>query len=212
MSPPWSVYRQQGMALLLTLLILMVVSLLGISALRTSLFSARMATGAEIDAMAFAAAESAIDATLGALKNDPERLRSLLAGNTLTQCVTLADPGKTGACGSGDHLDARALVVAESHARRIGYRPVVGGSVGFGTDDDGAAPRVVDYRLVILGEATIARFGRHEYHLQIVTKRGLKPVAKTPVRDTGFSGLHRSGWYPVSQAEAEAFLASGAGE
>lgn len=213
MRPPWSVHRhwhrQRGVALLLTLLILTAVSLLGVSALRASLFGARMATGTEIDAMAFAAAESAIDATLSALKNNPERLRSLLAGNTLTQCVTLANPGKAGACASGDHLDFRALVVAESHARRVGYRPVASGSIG--VDSDETAPLVVEYRIAILGEATIAHFGRHEHHMQIVVVRGPKPATETPIPGAGLTALHRSGWHPVTEADAKAFLASEGG-
>ncbi len=206
-SLPWEARRQRGAALLLTLLILMAISLLGVTALRASLFSARIATGAEIDAMAFAGAESAIDATLRALENQPGRLRRLLDGEPLRQCVTLAVQHQDGACGSGDHLDSRALVVAASRARRIGYRPVADSGTDT-SDGEGPAAAVVEYRIAILGEATIARFGRHEYHLQEAVIRKPGPTAEVPVQG---SGLHRSGWRPLSPAEAEAWLASDGG-
>jgi len=199
MGPPGSRCRQQGVALLLTLLMLTAISLFGAAALRTSLFGARMAMGTGIDAMAFAGAEAAIDVTLRVLENHPERLQSLLAGNSLTLCVTRADGARPGTCGSGDHLDPQALVVAESHARVIGSRAVADGD---------AKPTTVEYRIAIVGEAAVARFGRHEYHLQEAILRAPGPAAEAPAQG---GGLHRSGWRPLSPAEAEALLAAGGG-
>lgn len=163
--------RQRGVALLIALLILVIVSLMGTTAMRTSMFSAKIATGTQISAMAFEGAESAISATIHNLKNDSARLQKLMAGTPLTQCVTLSDLSKEGECTGSDHLDSRALVVAESHARRIGYLPIKGGAVS----SSGGGAVKVDYRMAILGDAEIADFKRTEHHLQEVLKRGIKP-------------------------------------
>ena len=52
--------RQQGAALVVALLILVVVSLLGVSAMKSSVFSAKVATGTQADAMTFEAAETSL--------------------------------------------------------------------------------------------------------------------------------------------------------
>ncbi len=53
-------HRQEGAALVIALLILVVVSLLGVSAMKTSVFSAKVATGTQADAMTFEAAETSL--------------------------------------------------------------------------------------------------------------------------------------------------------
>ena len=53
-------YSQRGAALIVALLILVVVSVLGVSAMKTSMFAAKVATGTQADAMVFEAAESSV--------------------------------------------------------------------------------------------------------------------------------------------------------
>jgi len=48
--------NQRGAALIVALLILVVVSVLGVSAMKTSMFAAKVATGTQADAMVFEAA------------------------------------------------------------------------------------------------------------------------------------------------------------
>lgn len=171
MKTPMRAQRQQGVALLIALLILVVVSLMGITAMKTSMFSAKIATGTRVAAMAFGGAESAINATVTDLKAHRSRLQSLMIGGTQVQCVTMIDQGQSGACDVGDHLDSRGMVVAESHSRVTGYRPIKGSGVG----TTGAGIVKVDYEISILGTAEIEDFKRNEYHLQEVLMRGLMP-------------------------------------
>lgn len=163
--------RQRGVALLIALMILVIVSLMGITAMKTSIFSAKIATGTQVDAMTFAGAESAIDATIGNLNNNADKLQALMGGATMAQCITMADQIQDGECGTNDHLDSRDLVVSESHARRTGYQPINGGSVSSAA----GTPVVVDYKIAILGDGNVSSFKRQDYHLQEVLKKGIKP-------------------------------------
>ena len=61
--------HEQGVALLIALLILVVVSLMGITAMKTSMFSAKIATGTQVDAMAFEGAESSVSDAFKKLEN-----------------------------------------------------------------------------------------------------------------------------------------------
>ena len=49
-------FAQQGVALVVTLLLLVVLALMGVSAMRMSMFNARISTGAQLSAMTFHAA------------------------------------------------------------------------------------------------------------------------------------------------------------
>lgn len=166
-----SAQAQRGVALLIALLILVIVSLMGITAMKTSMFSAKIATGTQVDAMAFEGAESAINATITNLQNDPTRLQALMGGASETQCVTMTNQNQDGVCTAQDYLDSRKLVVAQSTARRTGYKPIEGNSIS----SSGGAPVVVDYRISILGDGDVSSFKRQDYHLQEVLKRGIKP-------------------------------------
>lgn len=162
---------QRGVALLIALLILVIVSLMGITAMKTSMFSAKIATGTQVDTLAFEGAESAIDATITNLQSNNSRLEALMGGTPETQCVTMTDQNQDGACTAQDYLDSRQLVVAQSTAKRTGFQAIPGNAIS----SAGGAPVVVDYKISILGDGNVSSFKRQDYHLQEVLKRGIKP-------------------------------------
>ena len=76
--------HEQGVALLIALLILVVVSLMGITAMKTSMFSAKIATGTQVDAMAFEGAESSVSDAFKKLENmSSDDLQSFLSGEVM---------------------------------------------------------------------------------------------------------------------------------
>lgn len=105
---------QRGVALVVALLILVMISILGISAMRTSIFNAKIAVGAQVGTMTFQAAESAIAAMYEEAMSDIKQPGHVIA-MALTQksagliqiqdrCVTRADVSKPGLCAAGDFL------------------------------------------------------------------------------------------------------------
>lgn len=118
-------HSQRGAALVVALLILIIISIIGITAMRTSLFSAKVATMAQASTMSFQGAESAISAVFDEAKNQSFSSPGHVVGYAIAQlgvgktvlierCVTQATPYKQGACDSGDFVDARGLVKAGS--------------------------------------------------------------------------------------------------
>lgn len=116
--------RQKGVALVIALLILVIISILGVSAMRTSIFNAKIAVGAQVGTMTFQAAESAIAAVYEEAMSDITEPGHVL-GNALTQksagliqiqdrCVTRTDVRKASQCAADDFLDSRDLLRAES--------------------------------------------------------------------------------------------------
>ena len=166
-------HRQEGAALVIALLILVVVSLLGVSAMKTSVFSAKVATGTQADAMTFEAAETSLSVAYQELNGmSGEALYANLAGQKmLTMCVTEKDTSKEGPCKKGDVLDSRGLIAAESSSRLNGYEPVPGAELG----TTAGSVIYVDYKVAMLGESTMASFNLDNHHFQAALKRGLKP-------------------------------------
>ena len=154
---PLSHKRQRGVALLIALFVLVIVSVMGITAMKTSMFSAKIATGTQIDAMAFEGAESAVSATFRELENDDD--------------VTMSDETVEGACGDGQTLDSRGLIVSESHSKVNGYMPIDGG----GISSTGGGALQVDYKVGILGDSRLPGLGVENHHMQEALKRALKP-------------------------------------
>lgn len=165
--------RQQGAALVVALLILVVVSLLGVSAMKSSVFSAKVATGTQADAMTFEAAETTLAEAYKELNNmsGADLYTKLAGGELLIRCVTEEDTTKEGACSQGDALDSRGLIAAQSFSKLNGYDPVPGSQIS--TTGGGAI--FVDYKIAMLGESEMSSFNLDNHHLQEALKRGIKP-------------------------------------
>ena len=165
--------RQQGVALMVALMILVVVSILGISAMKSSVFSAKVATGTQADAMTFEAAETALTEVYRELNAmSGEDLYGNLAGDaTIQRCVSGKNKSKEGVCQAADYLDSRSLLKSEATSRLNGYEPVEGSQIS--TTGGGAI--FVDYKIAMLGESQMSSFNLDNHHLQEALKRGIKP-------------------------------------
>ena len=164
---------QQGAALVVALLILVVVSLLGVSAMKSSVFSAKVATGTQADAMTFEAAETAlikVYSELNAMSGE-DLYASMGGGAVLQRCVSSSDKNKEGACVEGDYLDSRQLLQSSSVSKLNGYEPVPGSQIS--TSGGGAV--YVEYKVAMLGESDMKSFNLDSHHFQEALKRGLKP-------------------------------------
>ncbi|POB05181.1 PilX N-terminal domain-containing pilus assembly protein [Halopseudomonas oceani] len=165
---------QQGIALVVALVVLLMVSVLGLSAMRASVFSAKVATGVQSDVMTFEAAETAIVSTyeeLSGLSN--EQLYAAVDGQASQFCIT-ENGAVDGACGSTNFMDVRGLLQAESLSYLDGFSPISGSQVS----SSGGAGVFVDYRINILGESEMPNYSIENHHLQETLKRGIKPGAE----------------------------------
>ncbi|MEH6784920.1 MAG: PilX N-terminal domain-containing pilus assembly protein [Alcanivorax jadensis] len=115
---------QQGVALFVALMLLVVLALMGVSAMRMSMFNARIATGAQLSAMTFQAAESSLASTYGEVTdtNSP-MLLNLLDGASVRLCQQAATPDSSGACSQAARFDSRGLLQAQSRTIQTGVSP-----------------------------------------------------------------------------------------
>lgn len=165
---------QRGAALIVALIILVMVSLMGISALRSSMYSGKVATGVQADAMTFEAAETALGVTYRTLAGmSDENLYSALSGDAIEYCVTESAVDASGACGSGTVFDDRGLLQARSYSFLGGYAPIDGAQVSL----TGAGSVFVDYQINMLGESEMISLKLENYHLQEALKRGILPAS-----------------------------------
>lgn len=119
--------KQRGAALLVALMILTVVSILGVTAMKTSMFNSKIATTAQVSAIAFDGAESAIAAVYDEAVYQPQSDPQFLIGALVTQynidtgtsivvdrCVGKNNVQELRACVGGETSDSRNLLQAGS--------------------------------------------------------------------------------------------------
>ncbi|MEQ9507665.1 MAG: PilX N-terminal domain-containing pilus assembly protein [Alloalcanivorax xenomutans] len=162
---------QRGAALLVALMILVIVSILGITAMKTSMFSSKIATGTQVDAMAFEGAESAVNEAFTSLYGmSSAQLQPFLTGSVGQRCLVGGEAtAAVRACTSTDRMDSRGLVRAGSRIRQEGMRAVSGGQLSM----SGNNTLVVDFTFEILGEAEIDDFSVNNHHMLEALKRGM---------------------------------------
>ena len=171
--------RQRGVALLVALLILVIVSLMGITAMKTSMFSSKISTGTQVDAMSFEGAESAVEDAFGYLYTmSSAQLQPFLNGQVMERCLT-ASGVTLSVCQNTDRMDSRGLVQAGSRTRQKGMQPVSGGKVSM----TGSGSMIVDYTFEIMGNSEIEQFEVDDHHLQQALKRGM--VASSDFNNIG---------------------------
>lgn len=158
---------QRGSALIVALFILLMVSVLGISAMRTSIYSAKVATGVQADTMTFDAAESAVSKSFTHLGELTEQELSLgvLNGESLTSCLKSNGELGVGGCGESDRMDSRGLLQAESYIVHVknNCRMVSGSDVEL----------YRDYVIDILAQSKMDSYQIENNHLQEALKVGL---------------------------------------
>src|SRR5690606_16870939 len=152
MKQPSTKNRQQGAALLVALMILLIVSVIGISAMRSSSFSAKVAMGTQLDAMAFEAAETAIGQTLDKLlatdSQSTDDVNALMNGSLLVWCIKENGAILMAPCGTGDVMDSRGMVTSEARSKSTGFRRVSGNQL---SQTGGGAAIFVDFELTVQG-------------------------------------------------------------
>lgn len=161
---------QSGAVLLVSILILLMVSVLGISAMRASIFSSKVATGIQADAMTFEAAETAIAVTYGGMLADNSLQTSFSPGYHSQICISQTAIN-SGSCGNDAFLDARDLLKAEAFSYFGGYKALSGSQISV----SGGANLFVDYKVNILGQSSMPSYNIENHHHQEALKRGIKP-------------------------------------
>lgn len=161
---------QRGAVLLVSLLILLMVSILGISAMRSSIFANKVATGIQADAMTFEAAETAVTATFGGLAANQSLQNVFSPGYITTTCISSSGINN-GDCGPTDSIDRRGLLTAEAVTYFGGYKALSGSQIS----TQGGSSLFVDYKINILGQSTMPSYNIENHHLQEALKRGLRP-------------------------------------
>lgn len=192
-SPP--AQAQRGAALIIALLILLIISVIGIAAMRTSAFNAKISTSARGSVMSFQAAESALAALFleAAAQSDadPGNVINIAIGQlglgTLSEvhrCVTKDDLAKPAACGSTDFLDSRSLLQASS---RLVVKPnpvlsaptaaEVGSSVGGDQISRAGEGSTIfaDYEFVGVAHGNLEALNIENFNVQEFARRGIVP-------------------------------------
>jgi Tfp pilus assembly protein PilX len=162
-------------------MILVIISVIGIAAMRTSLFGAKVATSAQASAMAFQSAETALAAIYDEATTVPATtpghviaisVERMITGNpaVVDRCVTVSGAYEQRACGSGDYADSRELTKAESRTVvKPGGRAVKGSGIG---STSGTTVRYYDFLSAAKGAVpvlNINRFNVQEYTIQQLT-------------------------------------------
>lgn len=155
---------QQGAVLLVSLIILVMVSVLGLSAMRSSIFSNKVSTGIQADTMTFEAAETALGLTFRTLSEmtEAELTSAVVDGRTVEYCIT--EDGATGASCDNQFMDSRSLLQAQSFATHPANncRPVSGFDV----------EQFTDLVINLLGESQMPSYNIQNHHLQEGLKLG----------------------------------------
>ena len=155
---------QQGVAMIVALLLLVMLAIMGVSAMRMSMFNARIATGAQLSAMTFHTAESSIAATYGeVLDTNSVMLLSLLDGGTVRRCQKAAEPRAKGACSDEARFDSRGLLKAQSRTDQRGISPDF--SLLAGAQLNGQQ-LLVPHRMEITAVGEAPDFNTASYHVQ----------------------------------------------
>lgn len=143
--------RQAGVALFITLIVLLIVSVMGLGALRMSLSQSKISLNTRLDTMSFQAAESGIRSVLLEASSTNIASSTNVIGATLSlgvctdknststscvvyRCVTQANPTVAGPCGANDSLDGTGTARAESRTRHTGQFNVVNSSIALYQD------------------------------------------------------------------------------
>ncbi|MDM1695927.1 hypothetical protein HX099_04500 [Thiopseudomonas alkaliphila] len=165
---------QQGAALIIALIVMALVSVMGLSALRSSMLSGRVATGVQADAMTFEAAETALAVTYASIDamSENQQFSSLTDG--IEFCVTANGSASEGGCGGDAWMDRRSLLRAGSTSFFNGYTP----RDGFGIGQTGTSAIFVDYNVTTLAESEMPQLELENFHLQESMKTGLLPMSE----------------------------------
>lgn len=179
LSRDGQVRRQSGIALFVALMILVIISVLGVAAMRSSVTNARITTGIQAGEMSFQGAQTAINAVInemiGTTAGQPGNiLTDMIAGHaagTVTvqrRCVTASNTAVTGAC-TTQFVDSRSLVRAGSQSiLENDMLPAPGWSLS-------GSGSYAYYQIIVAGEGGVPSIGTNNTNVQKLALLGPKP-------------------------------------
>lgn len=118
--------RQTGAALIVALVILLAVTMIGISAVKSGLFHERMAFNAQANELSFQAAETAIAAVIEEAKTNGSMLTIMLdSSSTTLHCVSSTEGLELDVCANDETIDARSSLQANAESRYDSKKPLL---------------------------------------------------------------------------------------
>ena len=173
---------QRGVALIIALMILVIISIIGIAAMRTSLFNTKIATSAQASTMSFEGAETAISAVFDEATNQPFETPGHVVGYAVAElgvgktvvvdrCVTQADAFAQKACTNADFVDSRDLVQASSRTivKKTG-RFKTGNVL---TTNTGGSTSIQYYDFITVADGHVPALKMENYNVQEFTAEAL---------------------------------------
>lgn len=174
------IQSQAGVALFVALIILLLVSFMGVSAMRGSILGERMAFNTQARELSFQSAETAINGVLAKARTDADLLNDVLAA-TRQHCITAAQGVTDGACGTTSTFDGRQLLRSAAESSFVRQRVVF--------DNDSSA--VVDYQFKTIGTGDfIATTGLPFINRNLQEWRKLGPPGPFSVQDNAALGIN----------------------
>jgi hypothetical protein len=175
--PAGSPGSQRGVALFIALMILVIISVLGVAAMRSSVTNARITTGIQVNTTSFQAAQSAITGAV----NEMTGATAVQAGNLFTdllmarnvglvviqrRCVTPSNtsvPVYAASGGCTSYMDSRGLVQAQSASIMKRTAPPAPGFNQF-----------VNYQILVEGVGSVPGMGASHTNVQTLAVLGPK--------------------------------------
>ncbi len=128
--------KQQGAALMVALIILLMVTLMGVSAIKSGLFHERMAFNAQAEELSFHAAETAIGGVIAEARGNSTLVSELVDANGggITHCISKASGLAADACGNTDTIDERGSILSQATSRFDSKKPLLSSDVEYFKD------------------------------------------------------------------------------
>lgn len=176
--------RQRGAALAVALMILVITSIIGVTAMRTSIMSTKITVSAQASAMSFNAAETAINAVFeeGASAGAPiftELMQRYGIGDPSPEprCVSATTIYIDGLCPDGTFMDGRGLVQAESQTVLAGIGGM-SGRIGQVSTSGNAGNISVSYNFLSLGHGSVPVVNTEHFNFQEFRTTAFKPAGE----------------------------------
>lgn len=174
--------KQSGAALVIALMILVIISIVGLTALRSSVFNTKISTMNQASTMSFQGAETAIAAVFDEAVNQPFTMPGHVVGYAVAElgfgnmvvverCVTHGNLYLQRACTNNDFVDSRGLVQAGSRTvvkptPRLKENEVI-------TDNTGGSTTIRYYDFVTVADAYVPVMKMSSFNVQEFTTEAL---------------------------------------
>ena len=111
-------FHENGAALFVALIILLIVSMMGVSAMKGSILSERMAFNTQARELSFQAAETAINGVIAEARSSGEFVSKLLGSSAAqVHCATSSELMIEGTCAADATFDSREALFGETESR-----------------------------------------------------------------------------------------------